>query len=370
MSTTAHPQPPAQEDSLHEKYAEDTKRSKSLWKEIKRKLITNEDRAYGHTHKILGGVVLVSFIYRYLLFYPLHGTLGIDGSMFSWLTMAVHLALSCSSLIFHVLSRRLLKRPMIIWQEYRLHAIVFSLRSFHLFVFGMIRPFSPENGWNPNVEYAALFAVIMAHHLMADEITRRFGSSSHTTVRVNDSFNLTVTIILRYYAFYQIVGLASYLIPNSQMGDLGFNGLIAIQSSAFLMTLYRKNLIVERTHGICYTIALVISMFHMFRILGVGVFLLKATIVYVMRTQFRVNKYVCWASFSLASSPWFETKVASEMSTFLHLYQSVIPGEFYNVSYWNILVLLYPLYCIVRGYYARMEEHSTASKSSRSTPCD
>merc|ERR1712032_319200 len=49
---------------------------------------------------------------------------------------------------------------------------------------------------------------------------------------------------------------------------MGYNALIAIQSSAFLMTLYRKRIIRGRTHMAVYSFCLVLSSYHIFRTIG------------------------------------------------------------------------------------------------------
>ena len=75
-----------------------------------KKLFTREDPVY--LHKTLGLLSLVSFAYRYLYVYPRRGDLGFLGD--NWvdhLTLLLHFALSCSSIIFHVLQvRRALRR--------------------------------------------------------------------------------------------------------------------------------------------------------------------------------------------------------------------------------------------------------------------
>jgi len=84
--------------------------------------------------------------------------------------MALHCCLSFSSMIFHVLPIRLIKRPLVIWNEYRLHAIVFSVRSLSVYIVGHCWPFE-------NANYNGLFnlALVFAHHLVVDEITKRYG---------------------------------------------------------------------------------------------------------------------------------------------------------------------------------------------------
>ena len=343
-------------DSIEKK----EKKKLGTWEQAKKKLITKEDG--NHLHKTLGGLVLLSFIYRYFIVYPMIGTLGFeDGlSIFNLLTMFLHISLSCSSLIFHVLTKRLINRPMIIWEEYRQHAIVFSLRAFSVYLFGVFRPFRPENGWNENVEYLALYCLVMFHHLIVDDITRRHGSTEHTTVRVKDSFSFYTTIILRFYAFYQMIALAGFLIPNNNLVEISFNTLIAIQSSAFLMTLYRKNLISGMTHGIWYTSALIISAFHIFRVYGGTSFLVKAIGVFIFRTQFRFSKYFVWFLFSMFSTPWFWNSIYNEFAYYLEILQ-YFPVQFADLSLPTgcLVILLAVVYKVIHATKANNATEST-----------
>ena len=266
-------------------------------KTVVAKLFTNEDNL--QVHKVLGILSLCSFLYRYLWVYPNTGTLGFDGSWFDHLSIALHLSLSTSSLVFHVIKRRLINRPMIIWEEYRLHAIIFSTRCFSVYVLGSVRPFA-----GTMFERVLIPLVVLAHHIGADKVTELYGSKDGvTTVRVKDAYNSEITPVLRFYAFYQFAALASHLQPNVRLMDLGFNTYIAIQSSAFLMTLYRKGLITELTHAFVYTTCLLFSLWHIFLNCGNGLFIAKLTAAYFLRTEFKLNKYVLWLTFAFFSIP-------------------------------------------------------------------
>ena len=81
---------------------------------VRSRLFTGEDK--GNVHKILGLLSVWSFMYRYFLVFRDQGNLGFDGTPFDWVTMALHLALTSSSLIFHVLKKRNKNHPMMIWQ--------------------------------------------------------------------------------------------------------------------------------------------------------------------------------------------------------------------------------------------------------------
>jgi hypothetical protein len=281
------------------------------FKRVLVKLFTNEDRS--QFHKTLGILCLVNFIYRYFYMYPTTGTLGFDGRAIDHFSMVLHTLLSTSSLLFHVLSHRLIKRPMIIWEEYRLHAIVFSVRCMSVYLFACLNPFE-----GTLMERVALPTLVLAHHVMADKITEWYGAKDGTTtVRVKDNQGKGTAAVLRFYAFYQFSALASHLQPNARLADLGFNALIAIQSSAFLMTLYRKGLISDKTHGFFYTTCLVISMFHIFLNNFNILFLGKLACCFVLRTKFRLNKYVMWTGFVLACLPQFEEALLSNFTQFL-----------------------------------------------------
>jgi hypothetical protein len=124
--------------------------------------VTKEDPLY--LHKILGILSLLSYAYRYFWVLPRTGNLGMKGDCwFDHATVGVHIALSTSSLIFHVLAKRIIRKPLIIWEEYRLHAIIFTMRGVSVYLFGLVRPFA-----GTDLEKALLYCTVMAHHLVAD----------------------------------------------------------------------------------------------------------------------------------------------------------------------------------------------------------
>jgi len=130
-----------------------------------RKLATREDKY--HIHKTLGILSVLSFVYRYGVVYPSTGTLGFDGSAFDWATMAVHTLLAFSSILFRVPAKRIEDKPMIIYEEYRQHAMVFTHRCFAVYALATLFPGAPT--WAAPV-------VVALHHLMADYITKQHGN--------------------------------------------------------------------------------------------------------------------------------------------------------------------------------------------------
>lgn len=167
---------------------------------LKQKLVSKEDPQY--LHKILGGSALCSFAYRYGYCYNVYGNLGFEGTWFDHFTMIMHMALSCSSLIFHVLPLRIIKRPLIIYEEYRMHAIFFSFRALLVYLIGYFKPMEGSS-LNNLIHLPA----VMIIHLCADEITRRYGPNdpTKTTVRINHKAKEEFPghhNIYRFYAFF------------------------------------------------------------------------------------------------------------------------------------------------------------------------
>ena len=204
-----------------------------------RKLVTSHDRY--HVHKVLGMACLLSFLYHYCLIWPRTGTLGASTAL-----LLLHVALSCSGLQFDVPSKRIEKWPTMIWEEYRLHAVIFSFRALVV----------------ASLDGAARVVGIALVHLAADEVTRRWGKPGNTTVRgeharLKSARTLWMT---RSYAVYQYLSLASHLVaaPNAAM-DLAYNSFIGVQSSAFCMTLHRKGIISWKGHALTYLVCIVIS---------------------------------------------------------------------------------------------------------------
>lgn len=91
--------------------------------------------------QIFGLLSVLSFVYRYFFVLPRFGHLGFSvldeeaGDIPSWwpswfnhATVWAHVMLSCSSFIFHVLPFRIKTKPLVIYEEYRAHACLFTLR--------------------------------------------------------------------------------------------------------------------------------------------------------------------------------------------------------------------------------------------------
>ena len=251
--------------------------------------------------RTLGICAVLNFIYRYAFVYTRTGTLGFDGTAFDWAIMLAHTMLAFSSIQFRVPRHRIAHKPMIIYEEYRQHAMVFTFRCFSVFAIAVL--------WPRGRPFYVVPAVVMAHHLLVDRITALHGNGQ-TAVRANSekleksagkARRKSYKKVAYFYSLYQFLAIGSHLLPNARLADLGFNTIIAIQSSAFLMTLYRKRIIRGRTHMLVYSLCLVVSAHHMVRLMGaepsalvVAAFALR---VNLPRSSWGNNKYLVWILF-------------------------------------------------------------------------
>jgi len=322
------------------------------WRHVKKKLFTKED--HFHFHKIFGTFAILNFIHRYSAVYWSNGNLDVTGTVRDWVMMLALIAVPIVALQFDVPAKRMMKKPMVIWEEYRLHAIVFSLRGFSVFLFGL---------FTPDVSYKWLlqFLFIMGHHLVVDEITRRHGSPGHTTVRVQNEHireELTVTkAIKRSYSLYQFLALASHLLPSEYTSEAGFNAFVAVHSSAFLMTLYRKRVIRGRCHFLVYTLCLMLSVYHIIRMFPEKIFLASVLLGFLLRVKFRLSKYAIWFGFCLMHSPLVKPSITEAFDgTYL---DSTITSRFI----WASILPLFSLYYYCYTHYVYNSLPSSPLKS-------
>ena len=252
-------------------------------------------------HKLAGIFALGSFAYRYAYVWPTTGSLGFDGAAFDWITMLMHLLLSASSIQFHVPTFRQPRRPTMIWHEYRVHAILFTTRCVLIYALGF---YAPKAG------AAIRFGVCMCMHILVDRVTSLYGKSGETTIRGRDnSVNKFIYYMRRSYAFYQFLALASHLTPSPRAMDMGYNTVIAIQSSAFLMTLNRKGLATWQTHFKIYSAALLLSAAYIISSMAkdfgwrFGLTFIGLTFgAFLLRTCLGVSKYQIWACYAVAAA--------------------------------------------------------------------
>lgn len=254
------------------------------------KLFTKED--VFHIHKVLGILSLGHYIYRMVNIVQ-HGDSGLSDITPQHATfwIAVHIALSSTSLIFHIPRNRVAKRPMI-YPEFRAHSIVFAYRSL-LVMLVMV--------WCQQ-QYAKTLrvAIAMGTFIAADAVSWRFRAQD-TTMRdmpfpdwISEAWRRKINL---FYSVSQV--FASLIAVYATNIDQVFLMLFPIQIAAFLMTLVRKGLLSAGGWHLMYALSLGLNYVH-----GVSLgkhdapmpFLTLVTIFCVLRFRLRMNKYALWAS--------------------------------------------------------------------------
>ena len=199
------------------------------------KLFTKED--FYHIHKFIGFAALAHYIYRFYLFVRF-GSMQFDDSYLTLLAILLHTMLSVSSLIFKIPERRIQSGPMI-YPEFRLHSIVFAMRSLvTMTLMFVVRKWS----WTEGLLLRG--PVVLGTMYLADKITAMYHDQG-TTMRAMPFPEYVSTdqryVLNYYYAVSQIFATGQVLFAHN-MGPV-FLVLFPIQIAAFLMTCVRKSII-------------------------------------------------------------------------------------------------------------------------------
>jgi len=257
------------------------------------KLITNEDNLI--IHKLLGISCLINFIYQfyYLMFYEY---LPLASSKYKDLILTLHGLLSLSSFIFHVPKNRHKGLPMI-YKEFRLHSIVFALRSVlcsfvysHNFIYG---------------KFCNLL-IINLTMILADISTIFYGADTKTMRGMPFGDKISETdkqLVTRMHSLQQF-SATIYMFLNF---ETAFVPLVAIQLAAFLMTLVRKSIIKELDWHRIYAITLWICIFAINTVdFKNYIFMVFANFfVFWLRINYGVNKYIVWNTLGIISFIFF-----------------------------------------------------------------
>lgn len=239
-----------------------------------------------HLHALLGASVLFSFVYNY------YGALVAGRWHVGVWFMALHTLLSLSSFFFRVPKKRVARSPTTIYQEYRAHALVFTLRSFGVWILNTLTP----------THTILRLLLVLATSGCADWVSGWLGTPGNTTVR-GDSTKVKrdwrVRLIIPWYSVYQVVAAASHVHPRCNHPFFGFNSLGAIQVSAFCMTLHRKGKIRWYTHAVVYSLTLLLSLtvVWMYTRHMVVDFWVPTLGVVLGRVWLGKSKYVLWVLF-------------------------------------------------------------------------
>jgi len=196
----------------------------------RQQLITKEDPF--HLHKILGILCLVSFIFRL-------SQMGNDSDMgflaypeLTVPTIILHLLLNLSAFQFRLPKKRITSGYRI-WPEYRLHSLVFLVRS--LAFIGLYWYEERYQNGEPNTRLDFVF--VLGGLLAADLCSQSQGNFRSKSIR-----DLDVPKAVKFlFSVAQFFGTGNAIFG---MRRYTFHMLfvIIVQVNAFLMTLQRKNL--------------------------------------------------------------------------------------------------------------------------------
>jgi hypothetical protein len=252
------------------------------------KLVTKED--IYHLHKTLGICTLLHFGYRFYLFL-IYGTFCFYKREDMYL-IGLHGVLSTSSLIFHISKTRNHSGPMI-YPEFRMHSIIFTLRSV---VCCYISYFYRDN--NTLFPIILKIATVFLTMLSADYATIKLRESNTLTPMRNISFgnNIEQELQVKIKLMYSTAQVYATLFMLKNV-DTAFLPLWAIQIAALLMTMVRKNIIKPKTWHVLYTLSLWINVFLIFQYKTGEIINFNAMMFIFKKIRFdaNYNKYLSWS---------------------------------------------------------------------------
>lgn len=268
---------------------------------IIQKLFTDEDPF--HIHKTMGIYCLLNFMFQ-LSNYFRYKTMFLP----PWV-MLPHILLHVTSFVFKVLAKRpvtqdnkiISKMSMFIWEELRLHSLLFGFRSALIVIYP---------------EYSV--SIVFTTMALADLVTGVYGIPNITTVRGNNQVEKKSIAKKLYSVFFSTSQMGATIICAGFFQKyisrlLVFCTLPAIQTSAFGMTLLRKNIITKEVWQAVYSLELVlvyIVWYFEYNNLNILWYSLTA---YLLRSH-NLNKYILWGIFWAVHDHFEQRKLQSFLS--------------------------------------------------------
>lgn len=275
------------------------------------KLITYEDPY--HIHKSMGIYCLLNFVFQ-LVYYMCYREM-----ILNWMVMIPHVMLHMTSFIFKVLDKRpvtddnkiISKMSMFIWEELRLHSMIFGLRSCLIIMF-------------PSITNGRI--IVFSTLGLSDLITYVYGNPEVTTVRGNNKIEKRSCIKKIYAMFFSTSQMGATIICGGFFQKvinpaLVFFTLPAIQTSAFGMTLLRKNIISKTTWQIVYSIELALVYYVWYLEYNNVDILAYSLMAYFMRSN-GLNKYLLWLVYLVVDDHYRDKDIQKAILDFCILFIS------------------------------------------------
>ena len=240
------------------------------------KLITHEDPY--HIHKIFGIYCIINYSIQYYTYF-LYNTYNLNTYV-----IIPHILLHITSFIFKVLPKRNTESltSMFIWDELRLHSLIFAWRSCFVILY-------PENS----------FIISLLTLIVGDIITEKYGTPGVSTVRGNQikagHRNIYKELIGSFFSISQFGAtiICMGIFQENLNKILVFSTLPPIQTSAFGMTLIRKNIINKSIWNIIYISQLITTYIIWYKEYNnFNIFFISA-LLYLMRKK-GYSKYLIW----------------------------------------------------------------------------
>jgi len=268
-----------------------------------RGLFTHEDTF--NVHKVLGGVCLVHFIYRFSLVGDRDMHFGPGWTTALWI--GIHTLLSVSSLIFKIPQKRIVEGSRI-WPEYRLHSIAFACRSLAcmLLTWWEHHTLHSVTGGGYAADDAAAMPnyywnvlIVMGTLVAADAGTWWVGEQSRSST-IND---LKAPRAMKYFFSVMQFHATMNCLVGVRRYATQFVYVWIIQFTAFILTLRRKNLVPHLPIVFFYGLMLAFGFFvNLYDLNMANSFLMVNTLANLaafLRLGCRMPKYLLWALMSV-----------------------------------------------------------------------
>lgn len=257
----------------------------------KANLFTNEDK--GRVHAVLGFLVLAHILVRLGLLVSGVPDMGFQGDGLTLACLGLHVLLGLSAFRFRVPKRRG-KDGTQIWDEYRAHNGIFTLRSLvPMLCFWAEVHFGLPRLWF--VRVLALYCGMLA----TDWVSAK--ESLPTTTLAGAMPQGTRAFL----ALFQFIGVAGLLFANNFW--FNFNYVIAVQMTAFVLTLNRRRLITpEQVIALYAALILVLQPFQWaecFQLQDLAI-PFWGTVAWVFRVPLGLNKYAVWTGLLAGTCAW------------------------------------------------------------------
>lgn len=283
-------------------------------------LFTHEDTF--NFHKTLGLACLLSYAYRFAQVGD--SDMGFASSNETLASIALHMTLSVSSLIFRIPTKRTLSHYRI-WPEYRLHSIVFAWRSLLTMLVTWV-----EGRLGLEPMYPLNTLVVLLCFTASDYATYSVGEAASKSIR-----DLNVPPVVQFaFSWIQFHGTFGCILALRRYSTL-FVYVWIIQLNAFLMTIQRKNIFssaaLQATYAFMLTFGYTVVSYEMLRF-GWPLFLAAnaianvAALLRMSGSWLGGKKYLMWSlvglfthftrdTFTPSDSPYYNAWLGAFLAT-------------------------------------------------------